>query len=306
MKICVAVTTYNSSQYVIETLESVFNQSHQEIELIISDDFSTDNTIEVVESWIDRTDVKKRFDSIQLLKVTKNTGISANCNRMLKACQSEYIKMIAGDDILFPKCLEENLNFVLENPKANIIFSKVEVYKNDFQKINLIRVSPDVFPVQFMGEEISAESQFKMLLVSDRIKFTPSFFFKKEAIIKIGGYDEQNRLIEDYPMWLKLTKSGEKLYFFDKVTVGYRAHEKSLSNSGEATLFQISYRTNFQVRKLFVFQYLSKLDIANEYFIFFLQQSFDFFGLNKKNIFSIALYKLFFFYLNPFYIIKKF
>jgi glycosyltransferase involved in cell wall biosynthesis len=306
MSICVAVTTYNSGEFVVETLESVFNQDFDKIELIISDDFSTDNTIAIVEEWIAQQRVQDRFDSIEFIKVPFNTGISSNCNRILNAAKSEFIKMIAGDDILYPNCLSDNMEFVKNNPNANIIFSKVEIYKETFSKTNFVKTSPQNYPVEFMGEEVTAQQQFKMLLVTDRIAFTPSFFFRKQAIVAIGGYNENNKLIEDYPMWLTLTQQGEKLYYFDKPTVGYRAHSKSLSNSEAKTLFKVSYKQGFAIKKLYVFKHLSMVEKLKENYVYFLQLTFDTLGLNKHSGINLFLYKLFFYYLNPFFLKDKF
>ncbi len=305
MLVSIAVTTYNSEEYVLETLESVFDQTYFDIELIVSDDCSQDRTLDIVMNWIKLERVKSRFKNIQIIHVDVNTGVSANCNRILKASTSNYIKMIAGDDILYRNCIADNINFINECPEANFVFSKVEVYRDTFLKENYLKTSPLNFPLEFMGSTVSAKEQFQMLLKSDRISFTPSYFFKRDALLNIGGYDEENRLIEDYPMWLKLTHAGEKLYFFDKITVGYRAHSKSLSNSNISTLFQVSYKRNFKVKEHYVFKHISSFDICAEYYSYYVQSIFDFLGLNKKNSLNLLLYKSFNFYLNPFYVFRK-
>jgi alpha-1,3-rhamnosyltransferase len=305
MLVSVAVTTYNSEKYVLETLESVFDQAYFDLELIISDDCSQDDTLDIVINWTKLERVKLRFKSIQIIRVDVNTGVSANCNRILNASTSNYIKMIAGDDILFKNCIVDNVKFIHDNPEANFVFSRVEVYRDVFLKENYLKTSPSNFPSEFMGTNVSAKGQFQMLLKSDRISFTPSYFFKKDALLKVGGYDEENRLIEDYPMWLKLTHAGEKLYFFDKITVGYRAHSKSLSNSNISTLFQVSFKRNFKVKEQYVFKHISSFDVCAEYYSYYIQNIFDFFGLNKKNRVNSLLYKFFNFYVNPFYVLRK-
>ena len=95
--VSISVITYNSSKYVIETLDSAKAQTYQNIELIISDDCSTDNTVEICKNWIN--DNKERFVRTELITVKKNTGISPNCNRANNAANGEWIKEIAGDEI---------------------------------------------------------------------------------------------------------------------------------------------------------------------------------------------------------------
>jgi alpha-1,3-rhamnosyltransferase len=117
--VSVPVVTYNAASFVEETLESIFNQTYGNIELVISDDCSKDNTIEIVQKWCEEERVKERFTAIKIVTVPKNTGVSANCNRAISASKGEWIKFIAGDDILLPTCIEDNLNFVRENTNAN-------------------------------------------------------------------------------------------------------------------------------------------------------------------------------------------
>ena len=79
--VSIIVITYNSSKYVLETLESAYNQTYQNIELIISDDCSTDDTVEVCKKWVDEH--KDRFVRSEIITTPVNTGIPVNCNRGL-------------------------------------------------------------------------------------------------------------------------------------------------------------------------------------------------------------------------------
>ena len=101
--VSIIVITYNSSKYVLETLESAKAQTYQNIELIVSDDCSIDNTVEICREWIENN--KERFVRTELITAEKNTGIPANCNRGVKAAQGEWVKLIAGDDILYNNCI---------------------------------------------------------------------------------------------------------------------------------------------------------------------------------------------------------
>ena len=80
--VTVAVIAYNSSKTVVETLDSIKNQSYQNLELIVSDDGSTDDTVTVCENWI--ANHQARFIRTELITVAKNTGTSANINRAIR------------------------------------------------------------------------------------------------------------------------------------------------------------------------------------------------------------------------------
>ncbi|WP_445454321.1 glycosyltransferase family 2 protein [Flavobacterium sp. 25HG05S-40] len=301
MLVSVPVTSYNAADYIIETLESVYNQTYSDIELLISDDFSTDGTIEKVEAWIQLERVKTRFTRVELIKVPHNTGVSANCNRCIANSKSDWIKLIAGDDILLPNCIADNMQFVKEHPNAHIVFSQVKLYEGTFEEKNYIKSIPTNYPENLMKATFSAQDQYKILLVADRIQYTPSYFFNKKAIAKVGGYDETNRMVEDYPMWLKLTGSGEKLYYFHQETVGYRMHSKANNNTGQDVLIKPSVIHGFPVRKKYAHPHLPKLMVWDENWIYRTALLFKKMGITKKTTFNVKLYALLSVYLNPFH-----
>jgi len=306
--VTVAITTYNSTNYVLETLESIYSQTYKNIALVVSDDYSTDSTITVVNNWLAQEKNHKRFVSVELITVEKNTGVSANCNRCIAASSSNWIKFIAGDDLLLPNCIEDNMNFVANNPEANIIFSQVKMYQDDFRAQNYIKTTPLEFPHNLMDISFTAKDQYQLLLKSDKIHYTPSYFFNKKATLKVGGYNENNRLVEDYPMWLQLTKAGEKLYYFHKPTVGYRIHKQALNNVGDQVIFKPSVLKSHQIRKQYAHPYLPWEIAKLEQHTYWISTIFQKFGWNKKTTIYNIMYKFATVYLNPFqymYAIKK-
>lgn len=306
--VTVAVTTYRSAVYVIETLESVYGQTYQEIALVVSDDCSPDNTVALVNDWIALERVQNRFVSIEVITVPKNTGVSANCNRCIKAAAGDWIKFIAGDDILYPNCITDNMQFASENPEAHIIFSQIKLYQDDFTEAKYIKTTPEDFPSNLMNSSLSAHDQYQLLLVSDRIHYTPSYFFNKQALLRVGGYDETNRLVEDYPMWLRLTQAGERLYYFHKITVGYRIHANATNNVSSNVLFKPSVFNTFLIRKQFAHPSLPWEMVGSEYQTYWVSKLFGQLGWNKKTAFFASLYRIGCFYMNPFqyvYALKK-
>lgn len=298
--VSVPVVTFNAALYVEETLESVFNQTYSNLELIVSDDCSKDNTVEIVKIWCEQDRVKERFAHINIITVPKNTGVSANCNRCLAAVQTDYFKFIAGDDILHPNCIEDNMNFVKENPNAKIIFSQVKVYRDQFLEENYTKTTPHDFPNNLMSPDFTALDQYRLLLISDRIHYTPSFFGHKQAIESVGGYDENNTQVEDYPMWLKLTRSGVRFYYFHKVTVGYRIHSKATNNISNDVLFKPSIFNSFKIRQQVAHPNLPWEIVGSEYFIYWVSKFFSLMNWNRKTKIFEGLYRVSCFYLNPF------
>lgn len=299
--VSVPVTTYNSADFIIETLESVYNQNYKELELIICDDFSTDATIPLVEEWINLERVKNRFSRIEFVKVPHNTGVSANCNRCVNNSHSEWIMLVSGDDILLPNCVEDNMKFVSENPDCQTVFSQVRLYQDTFEEKNYLKTIPKSFPDNLMNPSFTAQDQYQILLIADRIYYSPSFFLNKKAIKKVGGYDESSRMVEDYPMWLKLTGSNIKLDYFHKETVGYRIHSKATNNNGADVLIKPSVINSYLVRKKYAHPHLPKLVVLDEKWVHNIALLFKNLGIAKKTKVNVGLYRLMTVYLNPFF-----
>ena len=93
--VSVFIVTYNSSDYIIEALDSVRNQTYPNIELVVSDDCSTDNTVPLVKDWM--KSYGSRFSRTEIVVAPKNQGIPSNYNRAVNACHGEWLKMMDGD-----------------------------------------------------------------------------------------------------------------------------------------------------------------------------------------------------------------
>jgi alpha-1,3-rhamnosyltransferase len=225
--VSVTVLTYNSSKYVLETLESIKAQTYQNIELIISDDCSTDNTVEICRNWLDEN--KERFVATHLIASPVNTGIPANKNRALSKCKGEWTKGIAGDDMLLMNCIENNISIILNNPNINILQTNLNYYENAFSQDKFLRTS-NVQDNTFFKDGVTAKQQLIMNLYRNRI-LAPSIFIKTDVIRKVGGYDEDIPLIEDLPFWVKVAKHGYKIDYSEIITVNYRLHNKSVTKT---------------------------------------------------------------------------
>lgn len=221
--VSVVVVTYNSSKYVIDTLESIYRQSYPNIELIICDDASVDNTVEICNDWLFRH--KKRFTNTVLIRHRSNIGVTANCNSGYKVANGEWVKDIAGDDILLDDCIEKNLINVLRNHNSKFFFSNVEIFGDE-------KLCKEHNPYQLLQDQnkFFAATPYEqyMYLITKTIPFYGcTLFVNRKAIIDLGGFDEEIRNMEDYPMWIKATQNGFKLEYFDSITVRYRQHSGS-------------------------------------------------------------------------------
>lgn len=296
--VSVVIATYNSSEFIHEALESILKQTWNELELIITDDCSKDDTTKICCEWLRINGL--RFERTKLLTSKINTGVSANANRGLYESKGEWIKFLGADDTLKPDCIELNMQWISDKPYIKALFSRIEIYNGSFEPKNLITISPGI-PYSddgLMSKNRSSESQYKMLLTSDRIHFTPSAFLNRSTIINIGGFDERFRLLEDYPLWLNLTRNGNRLYFMEKVTVNYRKHLKSLNNN--SYVINPRYFELQDFRNIYIYPNLPvelKLGLQFDWLVL---QIFRCKQINRDNKFGRTLLSIVTIYLNPF------
>lgn len=253
--VSVAVVTYNSSKTVVETLDSICKQSYKNLELIVSDDGSTDNTIEICSKWIDLH--KERFWRSELFTVKKNTGISANMNRAERACRGEWVKPIAGDDILIFNCIEIYMRFVKEHQGVVYVFAKLVPFGG-------LESQRDTVKEFYLSHQEffnwSAEQQYEYLIKKRNCLPAPTAFYHRATINKLGvKNDERIPNLEDWPKWIALLRKKVIFYFLDEETVMYRLGENSISTSVNVSdkyrqsleLFYIHYqfKDDFRMRK---------------------------------------------------------
>ena len=225
--VSVCVVTYNSSEYIEQTLESIKAQSYSEIELIISDDCSKDDTVNVCREWIEAN--KTRFITSRVIVLPKNSGVSANCNNAVKNSNGDWIILLGGDDMLTPNAVHDYLDYTNSNKNAEIIFSSYQCFIYRQGKISLGTVRPSNREIEILTKN-NPDAQLECLLYENYLP-APSYIISKELATKYS-FEEKYRFFEDYPYWLKLSISGTLFYYMPKVTVLYRQHESS-SHSNE-------------------------------------------------------------------------
>lgn len=224
--VSVVVITYNSSKTVIETLESVRNQTYGNIELIVSDDHSSDNTLEIVRDWL--VNNASRFVRVEIVATEKNTGVSANNNRGVAKARGEWIKMVAGDDCFVPECIEEFVSFVNgHQEKVRMCVSDVEPFCDDGEVPESLIESYASF---LELEKESYEQQRKRVMT--QLAFVgPGFFLTKELFDEVGGFPVQYGNAEEWPFVYKIIMGGNRIYVLEKKLVRYRFHASSLCHS---------------------------------------------------------------------------
>lgn len=218
--------TYNSSATILETLESVKNLTYENIEYIVSDDASKDNTVEIVSQWLECN--KERFKRVKLLTVSENTGVAKNFHRTISECRGEWFKGISGDDALYPDSISKLVAFAKNHPEAKMIQGKSARYDTYLHEDCLIEVYGSFD--DNINKVSTAQQQFDIMLCWACVD-APAVFYHHSVFdmpeLQNCGYAG----LEDYPRFLRYTKTGNRIYFCDTLVCKYRHSATSIQKT---------------------------------------------------------------------------
>lgn len=222
--VSIIVISYNAQDTIIETLDSAYKQKYAHIELIIADDCSKDNTKRLVEEWI--KEKSQRFQNVKTIFSKINQGVTLNIMNGIQEAGGKWIKCIAADDILLENCIQDNVIFV-KKYNSKIVFSNMQYFSSK----GLLNSNSDELRKQLQKFSQKTIEQQKKQLIKENVLPAPSAFFSLDLYKKVGGFDQEIKMMEDWPFWIKISQNGIKIHYMNEFTVKYRVSETSVSHS---------------------------------------------------------------------------
>lgn len=198
-KVSVIIPCYNQGKYLEDALASLYKQTFQDLEIIIINDGSTDNS-------------QKIIDKIEHPKVIKihqtNKGVASARNEGIKRASGEYILPLDADDKIAPTYIEKALYHMEKNPNLGIVYCEAELFGQKTKKWKL--------PPYTLLDMLKANCIFCTAL------------FKKADWEAVGGYREQQESFwEDYDFWLSLIERGREVFQIPEALFYYRQYEQT-------------------------------------------------------------------------------
>ncbi|MDM8268300.1 glycosyltransferase family A protein [Barnesiella viscericola] len=196
--ISVVIPLYNKEKQIAHTIQSVFNQTFQDFEVVIVDDGSTDESAAEVEKFCD--------SRIRLIH-QKNAGVAAARNRGIEEAKGDLIAFLDADDEWKPEYLATQYHLSQKYPDCNVFACNYE-FRNIEGKVTptIIRKLP------FTGEDGILSNYFEVASCSHPPLWTSSIVVKKQAIQAIGGFPVGIRSGEDLLTWARLAVNGQIAY----------------------------------------------------------------------------------------------
>lgn len=217
--VSVLVSAYNHERYVEEALDSLAAQTYRPLEVVITDDCSTDGTVERIRAWLARTGYPAR-----LIVNERNLGIPRVRNNALAATTGEFVCALASDDRMTPDRVERHVRALAASPP------EVAAVVSDMRVIDAqgAEIDPSFLSYVGHGPWRDDEPLFEQLLGGSFLP-APAVMLRRSALAAVGSYDE-SLVFEDYDMWLRLASRFE-FRFVPGTVVEYRVLPTSLSHT---------------------------------------------------------------------------
>lgn len=187
-KVTVLMSVYNGERFLRESINSILSQTFKDFEFLIINDGSTDRTKEILESYDD--------PRIRVVDNDKNVGLTRSLNKGLELAKGEYIARMDADDVSLPERLEEQAGFFDRNPEVVLLGNWVEIIDDGGNITGIIR-----YPVNHCF--IAWTLLFKTCLAH------PTVMYRREEVLKIGGYNNSLKYTQDYDLWIRLSRIGK-------------------------------------------------------------------------------------------------
>lgn len=208
--ISVIIPTYNCDRYIVEAIDSVLSQENCDVEVIVIDDGSTDDTGKVLEPYGDRI----RY------VLQKNQGVAAARNHGIAQAKGNYVAFLDADDYFLPGKLSSQAKILDTKPHIGIVHSGWQRVDSEGKKILDVRPWEDV-PVL----DLAGWLRWKPVLPS-------AMMFRREWLEYAGGFDPRFPPAEDTNLVLRMALKGCLTEWLPEITVHYRQHEQSAMHKG--------------------------------------------------------------------------
>lgn len=226
-KISVIISAYNHEKFIAKAIDSVLNQSFQDLELIITDDNSTDRTAEIIYKYQD--------SRLIFSKNTQNFGMVINTNNSIKKARGEYIAILNSDDFWEPNKLQKQIDFMQQNPNCDLCFTLANMVDDDDKIIN----NPKSNPFEF--QNFSPSQMANYLFFHNNFLCYPSVLIKKSIFNKINFFNPAFLILLDTDLWLRCSLAGIEIKIINEKLTNFRILNNHQNLSGKNPQKTIRY-----------------------------------------------------------------
>ena len=220
-KISIIMASYNYAHFIGEAIESVINQTYKNWELIIIDDASTDNSLEVIEEYV------QKDSRIKLLINEKNLGLAGTLQKGIESATGNWIAFLESDDVFFQNSLEEKVKAI--NSGAGIIYTDLELFGDEKSFCKYWNYMKDMNKYLALPDNSIFINNFKEIVAKVNPIPTFSVVMVKKELLKKCNFNSICKASLDHYLWAQLAVETKVYYIHQKLTK-WRLHGDSYIN----------------------------------------------------------------------------
>jgi glycosyltransferase involved in cell wall biosynthesis len=205
LAVSILIPCYNAEQWIRQAIQSALNQTYPQKEVIVVDDGSTDNSLEIIKSF---------GDSI-LWETGENRGGNIARNRLLELSSGEWLQYLDADDYLLPNKISKQIQFLEKNPDTDIIYSPSILEHHAQQEIK-----QEILPIPQPHDPW-------ILLARWYLPQTGSPLWRKQAIIDVGGWKIDQPCCQEHELYLRLLIAEKRFQYYEQADSVYRQWSES-------------------------------------------------------------------------------
>ncbi len=235
--VSVLIPAYNHENFVQDTIKSIINQTYKNIELIVVDDGSKDNTWAKIQEM--ESECKKRFVNVHF-ETKQNEGTCKTFNKLLNLSNGEYVYIIASDDLAKPEAIEKEIDFLQKNPDYALCVGNSEFintrnencswYENNHSFDSFAKYYRYIRPnLDFNSSRFGEYDTFYLG------NYMPNGYLIRKSIFEKTGLFTPEAPLEDYYLMLQISKYA-KMKYIDEILFSYRQHSSNTINNKDKML----------------------------------------------------------------------
>jgi len=214
--VSVIIPTYNKTLYIQQAIDSVLSRTYKDLQIIVVDDGSTDDTLSKLKSYIHSNQITYIYQTNQGPSVARNAG--------LRVANGKYIKFLDSDDFLYPEQIEKQIQDIKNEPEAISITDSLVLKLNGNTEERRVYL-------------VSREKQLASFIESNR-GVIHAFLVPKSLLESVGGFNESLNCSEDTDLWIRTLENGAYMKHLPIIGCCYRMLKTGISNNTENMFFQ--------------------------------------------------------------------
>lgn len=214
-KVSIVIPSYNQGAFLEATIRSILDQKYPDLEIIVIDGGSTDNSVEII---------RKYAGQLKYWVSEKDKGQSEAINKGFRIATGKYINWLCSDDILMEGALSKLVSFLESNPAIDCVFGNAPIINS---KGDIIEFRKEI-PYDHLVTVYSMSHSFQ-----------PTALYKREMLNKVGLLDETLQYSMDHDLFLRMDAAGCRFGYVNETIAGYRYHSQSKGTLNPTTTLNL-------------------------------------------------------------------